>query len=89
MFFKKKPASKSVAKDRLKLVLIHDRTNCNTDVLEMMKNDILEVIKKYMEFDDKELELNIGSARSETTGNVVPALTANIPIKNIRKPRAK
>lgn len=89
MFFKKKPASKSVAKDRLKLVLIHDRANCSTEVLEMMRNDILKVISKYMDFDETELELNIGSTRSETTGNVVPALTANIPIRNIKKPRVQ
>lgn len=87
MFFRKKPASKSVAKDRLKLVLIHDRANCSTDVLEMMRMDILEVIRKYMDFDETELDFNIGSTRSDTTGKVVPALTANIPIKNIRKPR--
>jgi cell division topological specificity factor len=87
MFFKKKPASKSVAKDRLKLVLIHDRANCSTEILEMMRLDILKVISKYMEFDESELDLNIGSTRSDTTGMVVPALTANIPIKNIKKPR--
>lgn len=87
MFFRKKPASKSVAKDRLKLVLIHDRANCSTEVLEMMRLDILKVISKYMDFDESELDLNIGSTRSDTTGKVVPALTANIPIKNIKKPR--
>ena len=87
MFFRKKPASKSVAKDRLKLVLIHDRANCSTEVLELMRLDILKVISKYMEFDESELDLNIGSTRSDTTGKVVPALTANIPIKNIKKPR--
>lgn len=86
MFFKRKRASKSVAKDRLKLVLIHDRANCNTEVLEMMRLDILKTISKYMDFDEEELELHIGSAKSES-GNVVPALTANIPIKNIKKPR--
>ncbi len=87
MFFSKKPKSKSVAKDRLKLVLIHDRANCNTEVLEMMRMDILRTISKYMDFDESELELNIGSTRSDS-GNVVPALTANIPIRNIKKPRA-
>ncbi len=86
MFFRKKPNSKSVAKDRLKLVLIHDRANCNTEVLEMMRMDILKTISKYMDFDESELELDIGSTRSDS-GNVVPALTANIPIRNIKKPR--
>jgi len=86
MFFSRKPKSKSVAKDRLKLVLIHDRANCNTEILEMMRLDILKTISKYMDFDESELELNIGSTRSDS-GNVVPALTANIPIKNIKKTR--
>ena len=86
MFFKRKPKSKAVAKDRLKLVLIHDRANCNTEILEMMRLDILKTISKYMDFDESELDLNIGSTRSDS-GNVVPALTANIPIKNIKSPR--
>ena len=47
-FFKKKndpAASGSVAKDRLKLVLVHDRVNCSSQVLEMLKTDI---IKEYL-----------------------------------------
>lgn len=86
MFFRKKPASKSVAKDRLKLVLIHDRANCSTEILEAMRIDILKVISKYMDFDETELDFNIGSTRSDS-GQVVPALTANIPIKNIKNLR--
>ena len=76
-----------MAKDRLKLVLIHDRVNCSTDVLEMMRADILQTISKYMDFDEGELELKVGSTRSDTSGNVVPALYANIPITNIKKPK--
>lgn len=85
--FSRKPASKSVAKDRLKLVLIHDRADCSTEILEMMRMDILKVISKYMDFDEEELELKVGTTKSETSDNIVPALYANIPIKNIRKPR--
>jgi cell division topological specificity factor len=86
-FFSRKKTSKAVAKDRLKLVLIHDRVNCSTDVLEMMRADILQTISKYMDFDEGELELKVGSTRSDTSGNVVPALYANIPITNIKKPK--
>lgn len=85
--FNKKPSSKSVAKDRLKLVLIHDRANCNTDLLEMMRADILDVIRKYMDFDENELDFKIGSTKSETIDGNVPALMANIPIKQLRKPQ--
>ena len=59
-FFKKKndpAASGSVAKDRLKLVLVHDRVNCSSQVLEMLKTDIIKVISNYMEIDEEELDI--------------------------------
>ena len=45
----KKKTSGNVAKDRLKLVLVSDRANCSSEMMEMMKNDIIEVISRYME----------------------------------------
>lgn len=84
--FTKKKSSKNVAKDRLKLVLIHDRANCNTEVLEMMKQEIIQVINRYMEIDERGLEINLGTTSSEYENGVVPALYANIPIKNMRTP---
>lgn len=84
--FSKKKSSKNVAKDRLKLVLIHDRANCNTEVLEMMKQEIIQVITRYMEIDERGLEINLGTTSSENDNGVVPALYANIPIKNMRAP---
>ena len=83
----KKKASKSVAKDRLKLVLIHDRADCSPEILEMIKMDIMDVINKYMEVDESGLEFRITTTRSERTNNLVPALYANIPIKNMRSAR--
>lgn len=80
----KRKTSKNVAKDRLKLVLIHDRANCSTDVLEMIKTDIIRAINRYMEIDEDGLEIKIGTTRSDTSNSVVPALYANIPIKNMR-----
>lgn len=85
-FFTKKKSSKNVAKDRLKLVLIHDRANCNTEVLEMMKQEIIQVINRYMEIDERGLEINLGTTSSDFENGVVPALYANIPIKNMRVP---
>lgn len=85
--FSKKKKSSNVAKDRLKLVLIHDRANCNTELLEMMKQEIIEVINRYMEIDEQGLEINLGTTSSEFENGVVPALYANIPIKNMRAPK--
>lgn len=84
LFSNKKISSKDVAKDRLKLVLIHDRVNCSTQVLEMLKNDILKVISNYMEIDDDELDFQITHTNSDNNGSI-PVLYANIPIKNMRK----
>ena len=89
--FSRKSNSKDVAKDRLKLVLLHDRVNCGADskILEMMKNDIIEaiqsVVSKYMDIDDAD-ELDVQISQTTGDGNTpVPVLYANIPIKNIRK----
>jgi len=83
--FAKKPSSGSVAKERLKLVLIDDRANCSTDLLEMMKNDIMQVIAKYMDIDDAaDMDINI-SKTTDDNNKTVPVLYANMPIKNMRK----
>ena len=89
--FGRKQNSKDIAKDRLKLVLLHDRANCGDDskILEMMKNDIIEaiqsVVSKYMDIDDGD-ELDVQISQTTGAGNTpVPVLYANIPIKNIRK----
>ena len=87
-FFKKKndpAASGSVAKDRLKLVLVHDRVNCSSQVLEMLKTDIIKVISNYMEIDEEELDIQITQTPSEDNNGTVPVLYANIPIKNMKK----
>lgn len=83
LFVGKKPSSKDVAKDRLKLVLIHDRANCSTQVLEMLKTDIIRVISNYMDIDEDELEIQI--TKTEDNPNGLPMLYANIPIKNMHK----
>ena len=84
--FFKKNLSKNIAKDRLKLVLVHDRANCSTKMLEMMKNDIIRVILKYIDIDDQEkLDIQITQTSSGENNESVPTLFANIPIKNMRK----
>ena len=81
-FFKKKPSGE-LAKDRLKLVLISDRANCSPDVMENIKNDIIKVISKYMEIDCEGLDIQITQTESDGANGNVPALYANIPIKDM------
>ena len=89
-FFKKKePASGSVAKDRLKLVLVHARVDCSSQVLEMLKGDIIKVISNYMEIDEEELDINITQTENEDHNGTVPVLYANIPIKSMHRSAPK
>ncbi|MEY8334760.1 cell division topological specificity factor MinE [Lachnospiraceae bacterium 47-T17] len=80
----KKKSSGDVAKDRLKLLLVSDRADCSPDVMEAIKNDIIQVISKYMEIDAEGLDIQITQTESETTNGTVPALYANIPIKDLK-----
>ena len=81
-FFKRK-SSGDVAKDRLKLLLVSDRANCSPDVMELIKNDIIKVISKYMEIDAEGLDIQITQTESDTGNGTVPALYANIPIRDM------
>ncbi|WFR60205.1 cell division topological specificity factor MinE [Anaerocolumna sp. AGMB13025] len=82
-FFKKKTSS-NVAKDRLKLVLVSDRAGCSPEIMEQMKNDIITVISRYIEIDMDGLDIKITQTESEGNNGVVPALFANIPIKDLK-----
>lgn len=81
--FKKKTSS-DIAVDRLRLLLVSDRANCSPDVMEMIKNDIIQVISKYMEIDAEGLDIQITQTESEGNNGNVPALYANIPIKDMK-----
>lgn len=81
---KRKESSKDVAKERLKLVLIHDRANVSPQFLEMVKSEIIKVIQNYMEIDEDALDIQLTKTNSEDGERVVPALVANIPIKGMK-----
>ena len=82
-FFKKK-SSGTVAKDRLKLVLVSDRAGCSPEIMEQIKNDIIQVISKYIEIDQEGLDIKITQTESDGNNGSVPALYANIPIKDMK-----
>ena len=83
--FSKKPASKDVAKERLQLVLVHDRANVDPELLEKLRAEIMQVISKYMEIQVEDLDIQITKTKSEDGSRIVPALVANIPIKSNKK----
>ena len=83
----KRKSSSEMAKDRLKLVLVSDRSSCSPEIMERIKNDILEVLSKYVEVDQTGLDIKITQMDTEgvtSDSRTVPALYANIPIKNMK-----
>ncbi len=80
----KSSTSKDTAKERLHLVLLQDRANVSADFLDMMKQEIIEVIKKYIEIDESAIDVRLTNKENSDGTNGAPALYANIPIVNIK-----
>ena len=81
--------SKSAAKERLQLVLMQDRANVSADFLDLMRHEIIEVIKKYIDVDEKSIDVRLTNIENEDGTNGAPALYANIPILNIKNEARK
>ena len=70
-----KPKSAGQAKDRLKLVLIHDRTDLTPGNLEKMKNELIEVISRYVDIDPADVRIQMAQEGREQR------LVADIPLR--------
>lgn len=76
--------SGEAAKERLHLVLMQDRANVSVDFLDMMKQEIIDVIKKYIDIDEEEMDVRLTNQIKDDGTNGAPALYANIPIIKIK-----
>ena len=76
--------SKDAAKERLHLVLMQDRANVSADFLELMKQEIIEVIKKYIDVDENAIDVRLTNKDNGDGTKGAPALYANIPIINLK-----
>lgn len=81
----KDSSSKNQAKERLHLVLMQDRANVSADFLDLMRQEIIDVIKKYIEVDESAIDVRLTNKENEDGTNGAPALYANIPIINIKE----
>lgn len=81
--FASKPSPKEVAKERLQLILIHDRSDFSPELLEVIKGEILKVLSSYAEFDTSDIDVKL--TRTDEGANSSPALVASIPIKGMKK----
>lgn len=77
--FGSEKASKDLAKDRLKLVLIHDRASLSPAMMEHLRQDLVEVISRYMDFDEKALEVQMAEQDNMTM------LEVNIPVAGVKR----
>ena len=77
-------SSKETAKERLHLVLMQDRANVSADFLDLMREEIIEVIKKYIDIDESAMDVRLTNQLNEDGTQGAPALYANIPILNIK-----
>lgn len=72
-------ASKNTAKERLRLVLVHDRASMSPATLEALKEDLIKVISEYMEIDQAGLEVCLNSEDESI------ALVCNIPVVTLKR----
>lgn len=84
IFGRKKQKSKNLAKERLKLVLVHDRSEFSPKFLDMVKEDIIDVISKYADIDEEELEIKLTKMKKDKDTGSMSALVANIPIIKVK-----
>jgi cell division topological specificity factor len=71
--------SRDIARERLRLVLIHDRASVSPNFLNTLKEELIRVIREYMEIDEESLVVDL-----ENEENSI-ALVANIPIRGFKR----
>jgi len=67
-------ASAQTAKERLQLVLVHDRTDISPAVIDVIKDEIIQVISRHVDINRDEVEISLSQDQRENR------LVANIPL---------
>ena len=78
MLGKDSKSAKDIARERLRLVLVHDRASVTPQFMEVLKDDMIKVISKYMDINEREREVNFTKDESSV------ALVANIPVNRMK-----
>jgi cell division topological specificity factor len=78
LFGRDQITSRTKVKQRLKFILAHDRAAISPQIFEQMRREIMQVVSKYVELEEENIEINLESDRDLT------AVIANLPIRAIR-----
>ena len=78
LFGKADKTPKAMAKDRLQLVLMHDRADIPAPILEAIRQEFMVVLRKHLIIDEQDLDIGL------TRDDGAVALVANIPFRRIR-----
>jgi len=81
LYSKYRKPSKAIAKERLRVVLVHDRTGISPELLQVIKNEIITIISKHVRVDREGIEVNLSHQKGLTR------LVADIPIVSARSTR--
>ncbi len=77
LFGRSEKKSAQTAKERLQVVLIHDRASVSPEIMDNLKNDIIAVTSKYMDLNKSGMEISLAND-SESV-----ALVVNIPVNSL------
>ena len=79
----RKKNSGEIARHRLKLLLVADKADCSPEVMQMIKDDMIHVISRYMDVDSDRIEIQMTKMKQPDCDSYMPVLYANIPIRDI------
>lgn len=78
LFARPQASSRSQARQRLKLILAHDRADLSPAMMEAMRQEIVQVVSRYVELDAAGLQFDLTAVQGNT------ALIANLPIRRVK-----
>lgn len=73
------PGSGAVARERLRIILVHDRAGCSPELLQVLKDEMVTAISRYLEVDRDGIEIRLVS------GDRHAMLSASIPVRAVRR----
>ena len=80
----KSAPSGSIARDRLKLVLIHDRTNLSNDAFVRLKLDMVKLISNHLGVNEKDIDFQFSQGSLEGPSSTL-SMSADVPVMAMRR----